>query len=321
MIKKNSKRISFKEMFSNPGLTQRYSVWLVAITHQSDGLAALDFYEAVMNQVFVDYKVYRSDYLNKENTAVIGENLYFIGKTSVRKRLTTLKNEVYNVFKIVNEDVFSSFKVINFNFFRSIAPFERAFMPGELVASKTRTSEYKGKDIRILDDPENRYLWQNKLIDLFYDEEKEVFKEPDDRSIYWIRDEIGCVGKSKLVKWLCINRPDEAVKIVFGSAQQLRNSVIGVGTRILYLIDIPRSPSKDEKFENMVSSIEEIKNGYVVSHMYGRYNKLMMDPPHVIIFANYKCPRYLLSDDRWITLRINKDLDLIEDIDNNYKLG
>lgn len=312
---------TFEETYQAPGPTQRYSIWLLAISHQSDGMTALEFFEAVIKQVFIDYKIYKNDRYNKEGSKIIGEDLYIIGKTPVRKRVSTLRNDIANVANIFDIDIKTQFRVVSVRFYKSAVPFEMAIMPGELIGSRTKASEYRGRDIRMLDSREKRYLWQNKLIDIFYDEEKEVFKEPDDRSIYWIKDSVGQVGKSKLVKWLCINRPDEIVKIVFGSAQQLRTSVISIGPRILYLIDIPRSPSNDEKFENIVSSIEEIKNGYVVSHMYGKYGKLMMEPPHVIIFSNHDCPRYLLSNDRWKTYLISDKLDLIEDIDNNYKLG
>jgi hypothetical protein len=33
--------------------------------------------------------------------------------------------------------------------------------------------------------------------------------------------------------------------------------------------------------------------------MYGKYTSLVMDPPHILIFSNLKCPRETLSDYRW----------------------
>ena len=107
--------------------------------------------------------------------------------------------------------------------------------------------------------------------------------------------------------------------MVFGSSQQLRTSLIAIGPRLLYLIDIPRSPSDDEKIDQMISSIEELKNGHIVSHMYGRYAQLMMDPPHIIIFSNTECPEKLLSKDRWRKFEI-KDGELRK-MKENYKLS
>ena len=71
----------------------------------------------------------------------------------------------------------------------------------------------------------------------------------------------------------------------------------------------------------MMSSIEELKNGHIVSHMYGRYSQLLMDPPHVVIFSNQKCPQHTLTKDRWKTFRITKNFELKSYEDNHSNLN
>jgi hypothetical protein len=318
MIERKKK---FSDFFVEPNPTQRLSVWLLAITHRTEGTGPLEYYELIAKHIFIDYKIYRTDYQSKSKNQIIGENLYIVGKTNVRKRLSTLMIEITNISNAFEESAKDDFRVVSQKLFRCLSSFESAVVPGELVASRTRASEYRGKDVRILDSRASRFPWQNTLIDIFYDEEKEVFKDADDRAIYWIFDEHGNVGKSKLVKWLCVNRPDEICKIVFDSGQQLRTSLIAIGPRLLYLIDVPRRPSEEEKIENMMSNFEDLKIGHVVSHMYGKYAQLLMEPPHVIIFSNQKCPRHTLSKDRWRCLEITKDLELRVDEDRNYKLS
>lgn len=118
-----------------------------------------------------------------------------------------------------------------------------------------KNSIYKRDDLRLLDNREFRHLWQNSLLDMFYDEKKEKFKDPDDRSIFWIQDKTGGTGKSKFVKWVCVNRPDEVVKIIYGSPSQLRSSIISLGAKKLYFLDLPRTKGYDDHIENLMSIV------------------------------------------------------------------
>jgi hypothetical protein len=207
-----------------------------------------------------------------------------------------------------------------FDILRSTRAYEYStlYHPNDrLISSKDLQSEYKGENIRLLDKPIDRRPWQNTLLNFFYDESKERFLQSDDRSIYWVQDEIGTTGKSKFVKWLCINRPKEVVKIIYGSPSQLRSAVIGAGVRRLYIIDLPRTSGKDDSLDNILSVVEDIKNGHIVSNMYGRHSQLLMDPPHILIFSNQSCPTKKLSDDRWQIYRINKKTFCLEQLKVN----
>jgi hypothetical protein len=168
---------------------------------------------------------------------------------------------------------------------------------------------YNQKDIDFLNEKDKRYPWQEDLLDEIFDVFPSMFKDPDDRSIYWITDRKGNSGKSKFVKFICVNN-DNATKISFGNTNQLRSSVISGGPKVCYFIDMPRTRGEDEYISSLLSAIEDIKNGFVTSSMYGNNSQLVMNPPHIVIFSNESCPKEALSSDRWIVYEI-RDTKLI----------
>ena len=146
---------------------------------------------------------------------------------------------------------------------------------------------YKGHDLQCMRNP---LPFQRQIMDM-------ILAPPDDRSIVWIHDEIGNTGKSKLCKFLCFSK--QAYIIPFGTAQQIKTSVIMMGRHRCFLVDVPRTTGRDESLSEAFSCIESLKNGMVQSSMYGKHQQLFMEPPHVICFSNeYPC-KYLVSLDRW----------------------
>lgn len=170
---------------------------------------------------------------------------------------------------------------------------------------------YSGQDIEMLDSQNGRYPWQDKIIKKIIDEDTPGIKAADDRSIIWVEDTQGGNGKSKLVKWCCA-RHNDIVKISFGTSNQLRSAIIAAGRRRVYFIDVPRTLGTDDSLASLMSALEDLKNGFVVSAMYGKNQSLMIDPPHIIVFSNDKCPKHMLSEDRWKVYVINYEKDLIK---------
>lgn len=176
--------------------------------------------------------------------------------------------------------------------------------------SKPRTfgllTQYQATDLRIFDNSATWYPWQKHLMEILFDKDL-TLKDPDDRTIIWVQDLMGNSGKSKLVKHICYNYPEEACKLAFGSSTQLRSACISAGPRKLYFVDVPRTLGKDDDISEIISVIEDIKNGFVVSSMYGKYQQLMFDPPHIVVFANVFCPGGTLSSDRLEQYSIHLD--------------
>lgn len=115
------------------------------------------------------------------------------------------------------------------------------------------------------------------------------------------------VGKSKFVKWFCLNFPKQVWKLTFGTSSQLRSSVLSAVRKLVYFVDLPKTKPNDETVKNLISVCEDIKIGHVVSVMYGNSRTLLMNPSHILIrFSNSSCPRHIMIHDRWREFKINK---------------
>ena len=159
---------------------------------------------------------------------------------------------------------------------------------------------YMGADlVQVLADP---YPWQRTVTEM-------IAMPPDDRSIHWVHDQGGGIGKSKLVKALCFKK--KAYKVPFGTASQIKTAVIARGVQRCYLVNMPRTLGKKEYVSDLISALEEIKDGMVSSGMYGKTQELFMECPHLWVFANCKAPRSMMSRDRWHEWTIDEDMRLI----------
>lgn len=146
---------------------------------------------------------------------------------------------------------------------------------------------------------EQLYDWQLKIIDI-------IKRKPNDRAIHWFWEQLGNIGKSVFCKYLCAEY--DAI-ILSGKASDMKYSIIkyhekhSVYPRLIVL-DIPRS------YENYISytGIEEVKNGCFHSSKY-ECDMVLMNSPHIVIFANFE-PNYdKLSEDRWKVTNLRNECD------------
>jgi len=163
---------------------------------------------------------------------------------------------------------------------------------------RERENLYEGKDLQNIKREESQYPWQREILKKIFISSPFSIKDPDDREIMWVMDEKGNSGKSKLVKYLCVSN-ESCIKLPFGTASQLRSSIVNAGPRRVYILDIPRTLGVDDNIDDLISVIEDVKNGFVVSSFYGNYGSLVIEPPHVIIFSNRQAPISKMSEDRW----------------------
>lgn len=182
---------------------------------------------------------------------------------------------------------------------------------GELpVVSTNVVVPYRGQDLDIVSSPETRFPWQNELLDMVFEGSPLHIQPASDREVHWIVDRQGCSGKSLFVKYLCFN--NEAVKkISFGTSNQLRSGVIDAGPAKVYVVDLPRTLGKEDHLNNIITVIEDLKSGFVVSNFHGKSRQLMIMPPHVIVFANFPAPLEKLSSDRWVVKEIIRGKELV----------
>lgn len=163
----------------------------------------------------------------------------------------------------------------------------------------TRKRKYEGADLTCMEAP---LTWQASVIDWL----KGV---ADDRTIRWIWNKEGNAGKSKLIKYLCFKKL--ANKVPLGTATQLKTAVCDRGECGAYLVDLPRVSGNAESQRDLFSALEDIKNGFVETAMYGKPRSLFMEPPHVVIFSNELPDLRFASADRWKVYELKDQNDFL----------
>ena len=160
---------------------------------------------------------------------------------------------------------------------------------------------YNWEDLECMKTP---FPFQQSIID-------KVRCEPDDRTINWVYNGPGCAGKSKLMKFMRCESEFDFARVPLGTATQIKTSVIEKGRRRIYMVDLPRVRGGEERQQEIFSALEEIKNGWVESAMYGKVQELLMRPPHIWIFSNELPNRSFASADRWIVWTIDAESRLV----------
>lgn len=127
--------------------------------------------------------------------------------------------------------------------------------------------------------------WQQEVVDI-------IKEEPDDRTIHWFWDSNGGIGKSKLVKYLCIKHD---ALVAAGKAADMKYMVTQQELAPeLVIFDVPRDCLQYISY----TGIEEIKNGCFASSKY-ESKMFIMNSPHVLVFANEPPNMEKMSMDRW----------------------
>lgn len=168
---------------------------------------------------------------------------------------------------------------------------------------------YVGSDLIIFETPSKWHPWQKEVYKMLFDEIGEIIP-PDNRSIISLVDKVGNCGKSSFWKYLMFKHPDSIGRITYGTAAQLRSSVLNIGPKPIYICDLSRTKGRTDSEIDLISVIEDIKSGTVISSFYGKGRCLLFDPPHIILSSTHVFTKGSLSEDRWKIFEIK-----------NYKLG
>lgn len=138
--------------------------------------------------------------------------------------------------------------------------------------------------------------WQGELF-------QKLTEKPDDRSIIWIVDKKGGIGKSRFCRWMMMNKLGYVITQLGGdyhASATIKSAIESGWDKKVLLIDLSRSYEDKEIY----SPIEAIKNGMMTSVKYAG-ETLCFDPPHVVVFANFLPNVSKLSLDRWQILEIS----------------
>lgn len=162
---------------------------------------------------------------------------------------------------------------------------------------------YKGNDLKIFRNKENWFEWQKETHEMLFTKVGSV-KEPNPRKIISLYDPEGATGKSTFFKYLYFKHPDKIARISYATGQQLRSSLVNLSAYEIYIIDLVRTKSRSDSYVDIISVLEDLKNGLVFNGMYGSGGTLVMEPPHIILSANFVPNVELLSKDRWEIYKI-----------------
>ena len=130
------------------------------------------------------------------------------------------------------------------------------------------------REVKVLD-PKVFYEWQKDLLWI-------LSKEPDDRTIYWIKGGYG-IGKSKFVKYLCMK---EQALMIDGAERHILSQV---GS------SVKRGDDKDTyiymcvkgQYDAPFKALEKIKDGHFTMAFGTKCNgEVFMNNPHVLVFSN-----------------------------------
>lgn len=135
--------------------------------------------------------------------------------------------------------------------------------------------------------------WQNEILEI-------IKSEPDRRKIFWYWDDIGNTGKSTFARHLvikykavCLSGKGNDIKFAIATILEERDIKICI-------FDIPRC---NEQFVSY-QALEEIKNGLFFCGKY-ESKQIVMNPPHIFIFANFHPNILMMSKDRWVITKIS----------------
>lgn len=168
---------------------------------------------------------------------------------------------------------------------------------------------YVALNLRIPDRP-----WQQKILELIKAPE-EVADDLIPRSIIWVCEQKGCVGKTHLCKYLC--SLDEDTLIINGHSDKHILFAVAQKEWKLVLFDFPMHNQKIP-----YSTIEKVRNGLFFTPHY-ESKMTCQRSPKIVIFAN-QFPEIdnTMAEDRW-RIFIIKDEDLepmpLDDLKELYR--
>lgn len=125
-------------------------------------------------------------------------------------------------------------------------------------------------------------------------------QEPDDRTIIWIWDQSGNMGKTKFVKYMVAKH--QALCATGGRCEDLacilamaRKEGRDLNNPFTFLLNLPRETEPDKVSYKF---LEMIKDGLVTSPKY-ESSTMVFNSPHVIVLANCRPLAARMTADRW----------------------
>jgi len=183
------------------------------------------------------------------------------------------------------------------------------WMATVLYCKKTDTAIADNiNSLKVVDDPmegHTPYDWQSRIINC-------LNTKPDNRTINWIYDLEGNTGKTSIAKHLCIKYPGQ-VLYMSGKASDIKYGVYQFVSNPkndlkICIFDFPRTTEHYISYD----AIESVKNGIFYNTKY-ECEMCIFNPPHIWCMANFEPDYDKLSDDRWNTIILDKEINMCGD--------
>lgn len=148
----------------------------------------------------------------------------------------------------------------------------------------------------------NLRQWQKELFEfILVNKNNSIIRE---RKIIWVEDNKACTGKSRFQKWLRLGQRDIiARKLPVSSVERLISAVTKLTMQEsvdLLLINLTKSKGQNQSLADVFAAIEDIKDGYIVDTLYGKYIEAIFNLTIILIVTNERLDDHLtsLSTDR-----------------------
>lgn len=131
--------------------------------------------------------------------------------------------------------------------------------------------------------------WQRKVLEM-------LKAPPNERTIFWVFETRGNVGKSRLARHLCCEH--NAIEL----HGKVADMAYGYDDAPIVIFDLART--QEDHYKHLYAFAEKLKNGRFFNTKYESGMRLF-EPPHVIFFANFAAPRDAWSADRLKEIDLN----------------
>lgn len=190
---------------------------------------------------------------------------------------------------------------------------------GEAANVKYCTKEGKYTTNMLTEATKRRKLGIIEELNAWQDEAVKTLLSSSEREILWRWDPVGNTGKTALAKWLIYEHKallidGKKADILHGATEYIKT--IDEDTLfdrpMIFILDMSRTVEQYVSYD----AIEKLKNGCWYS---GKYEggMIMIPPPKVIIFANFRPDMAKLSRDRWNIRRVAnwEEIDIADEIE------
>lgn len=124
-------------------------------------------------------------------------------------------------------------------------------------------------------------------------EHARLMGDPDDRTIDFVVDNTGNIGKSWFIKYMMANHPNKVQRLSSGKRDDIAFAIDP--TKSIFLFDIPRGGMEHLQY----SVLEMLKDRTIFSPKYESQTKILYHTPHVVVYCNEYPDLGKLSADRF----------------------